>query len=88
MFEDNIWGADLADIQLTWKDNKGIRYLLYAIYLFSKYAWAGTFNHKKVLLTVNAFQSILDCSKPSKIWVDQGTEFYNSSFKKWSKRIT
>ena len=35
----------------------------------------------------NAFQSILDKSKrkPNKIWVDQGSEFYNNVFKKWLK---
>ena len=36
--KDNIWGVDLADMQLISKYNKGIRYLLYVIDLFSKYA--------------------------------------------------
>ena len=36
---DNIWGVDLADIQLLSKYNKGNKYLLCAIDLFSKYAW-------------------------------------------------
>ena len=38
-FKDNIWGPDLADMQLLSKYNKGIRFLLYVIYIFSKYAW-------------------------------------------------
>ena len=40
---------------------------------------------KKGITIVNIFQSILDNSKqkPNKIWVDQGIEFYNKSFKKW-----
>ena len=38
-FKDNIWGVDLAYMQLISKYNKGIRYLLSAIDLFSKYAW-------------------------------------------------
>ena len=38
-FKDNIWGVDLADMQLINKYNKGIRYLLCAIDLFSKYAF-------------------------------------------------
>ena len=38
-FKDNIWGVDLADIQLLSKFNKGIKYLLRAIDLFSKYAF-------------------------------------------------
>ena len=38
-FRDNIWAVDLADMQSLSKYNKGIKYLLGAIYLFSKYAW-------------------------------------------------
>ena len=38
-FRDNIWGADLADMQSLSRYNKGIRYLLCAIDLFDKYAW-------------------------------------------------
>ena len=38
-FKDNIWGADLADMQLISKFNKGFRFLLCVIDIFSKYAW-------------------------------------------------
>ena len=38
-FRDNIWGVDLADMQSLSKYNKGIKYLLCAIDIFSKYAW-------------------------------------------------
>ena len=38
-FKDNIWGADLADMPLISKFNKGFRLLLCAIDIFSKYAW-------------------------------------------------
>ena len=38
-FKDNIWGIDLADMQLLSKCNKGIRFLLCVIDIFSKYAW-------------------------------------------------
>ena len=86
-FKDNIWGVDLADMQLISKYNKRIRYLLCVIDLFSKYAWVVTFQDKKGATITNAFQRILDSSKrkPNKIWVDQGSEFYNNSFKKWLK---
>ena len=42
---------------------------------------------KKGLSIVNAFQEVLDKSgcKPNKIWVDKGSEIYNSSVKKWLK---
>ena len=54
---------------------------------FSKYAWVVPLKDKKGASIVIAFQKILDDSvrKPSKIRVDKGSEFYNSSFKKWLK---
>ena len=54
---------------------------------FSKYAWVVPLTDKKGVSIVDGFQKVLDKSgrKPSKIWVDKGTEFYNSSFKKWLK---
>ena len=86
-FKDNIWGVDLADMQLISKYNKRIRYLLYAIDLFSKYAFVVPLKYKKGVTIVNAFQSVLNNlkRKPNKIWVDQGSEFYNTHFKKWLK---
>ena len=46
-FKDNIWGADLADLQSLSKYNKGIKYLLSAIDLFSKYAEVVPIKDKK-----------------------------------------
>ena len=78
-------GADLADMQLISKFNKGFRFLLCVIDIFSKYAWVVTLKDKKGVSIVNAFQSILDDSKrkPNKIWVDKESEFYNRSMKSW-----
>ena len=83
-FKDNIWGVDLADMQLLRKYNKGIRFLLCVIDIFSKYASVAPLKHKKGVSIVKAFQSILKQSnrKPKKIWVDKGSEFYNAYFKK------
>ena len=80
-------GVDLADMQLISKYNKGIRYLLHAIDLFSKYAFVIPLKDKRETTIVNAFQSILYNSKrkSNKIRVDQGGEFYNNVFKKWLK---
>ena len=77
--KDNIWDVDLADMQLISKYNKGIRYILCAIDLFTKYGFFVPLKDKKGTAIVNAFQSILDNSKikPNKKWVDQGSEFYN-----------
>ena len=74
---DNIWGVDLADMQSLSKYNKGIKYILCAIDLFSKYAWIVPLKYRRGISIVNAFQKILDSSnrKPNKICVDQGDEF-------------
>ena len=68
-FKDNIWGVDLVDMQLLSKFNKGIKYFLYVIDLFSKYTFIVPLKDKKGVSIANAFQSILDKSgrKPNKI---------------------
>ena len=67
------------------KKNKGIKYLLCAIVLYSKYAFVIPLKDKKGISIVNAFNKIIKQSgkKTNKIWVDQGVEFYNNVFKKW-----
>ena len=84
-FKDNIWGVDSADMQSLSRKNKGIKYLLCAIDLYSKYAFVIPLKDKKGISIVNAFNKIIKQSnrKPNKIWVDQGSEFYNNNFKKW-----
>ena len=74
-------------MQLIRKYNKGIRFLLCDTNLFSKYTWVASLKDKKGITVVNAFKVILNSSKrkSNKIWVDQGSDFYNSSFKKWLK---
>ena len=54
--------------------------------MFSKYAWVIPLKNKKGISIVNAFQKIISKGrKPNKIWVDQGSEFYNNSFKDFLK---
>ena len=83
-FKYNIWGADLAYMQLISKFNKGFRFLLYVIDIFSKYAWIIPLKDKKGVGIVHAFQKILKESnkrlsqyegqrKPNKIWADKGS---------------
>ena len=66
------------------KYNKGIKYLLCASDLFSKYAWVVPIKCKKGVSIVDDFQKILKESnrKPSRIWVDKRSEFYNNFLKK------
>ena len=70
-------------MQLLSKFNKGFRFLLCIIDIYSKYALVVPLKDKKGI--VNAFQKTLKESdrKPNKKWVDKGSEFYNNSFKKW-----
>ena len=62
-FRDNIWGVDLADMQLLSKFNKGFRFLLCVIDIFSKYAWVFPLNDKKGIRIANGFQKLLNDSK-------------------------
>ena len=84
-FKDNIWGVELADMQSLSRKNKGIKYLLCALDLYSKYVFVIPLKDKKGISIVNAFNKIIKQSnrKPIKIWVDQGREFYNNVFEKW-----
>ena len=87
-------GVDSADMQSLSKYNKGIKYLLCAIDLFSKYAWVFPIKDKKGTSIVNAFKRIISEGseaeskrrrKPNEIWVDQGSKFYNNTFKDFLK---
>ena len=83
-FKDNIWGVDLADMQSLSRKNKGIKYLLCDI----DYAFVIPLKDKKGISFTNGFNKIIKQSgrKPNKIWVDQGSEFYNHAFKRWLSR--
>ena len=84
-FKDNIWGVDLAEMQSLSRKNKGIKYLLRTIDLYSKYTFVIPLTDKKGISIVKAFNKIINQPnrKPNKTWVDQGGEFYNNAFKKW-----
>ena len=87
-FIDNIWGGDLADMQLIHKFNKEFRFLLCVIDIYSKFAWFFRSKDKKSITITNDFQKILDESnhKWNKIWIDKGSEFHNRSMKSWLEK--
>ena len=70
-------------MRLLSRQNKGIKYLLCAIDLFSKYAFVVPLKDKRGASIVEGFRKIVNDSskRPYKIWVDQGGEFYNKVFK-------
>ena len=84
-FKDNIWGADLSDMQVISKFNRGFRFLLSVMDIYTKYVWVVSLKDEKGITITKAFQKVLDKSgrKPNKIGVDKGSEFYNRSIKSW-----
>ena len=66
---DKIWAADLVDMQAFTKFNRGVKYLLAVIEVFSKYGW------------LMPLKTIFKERKPEKMWVDKGKEFYNKDVK-------
>ena len=76
--------ADLVDVQNLSRFNKGYKYLLTCIDIFSKYAWVVPLKTKQGQELVKAFQTILSSGrKPNKLQTDQGTEFLNRVFQKF-----
>ena len=82
---DDIWGADLVDMQKMARKNSGYRYILMIIDVFSKYGWAVPLKKKTGLEVSEALHQIFKQNKCRKLWVDSGKEFYNKDVKKLLK---
>ena len=72
-----IFAADLVEMQKFAKLNKGYRYLLTCIDIFSKYSWVIPLKDKKGITIKNALEKIFNKRKPKFLWTDNGKEFYN-----------
>ena len=79
---DEIWAADLMDMQAFSKDNIGIKYLITVIDVFSNFVWIVPLKRKHGQEVANAFSRILKERRPSKMWVDRGCEFYIKDVRK------
>ena len=78
---DDQWQADLVDVSSLAHFNKGYKFLLTCIDVFSKFAWVVPLKSKTGESLVNGFQSILDFGRsPEKLQTDKGTEFLNRNF--------
>ena len=85
-FIDKIWGADLIDMQLISIFIQGICFLLCVIDIFSNYTWVIPLKDTKGVTIINAFKKKLQEFKcKQKIWVDEGSEFYQRSMKLFSQ---
>ena len=79
---DEIWAADLVDMQKFSKWNKGYKHLLMVIDVFNKYAWIKPLKDKTGEIVTEAFKSIFKEGKRLKyLWVNNGKEFYNKHLK-------
>ena len=74
---DEIFAADLVEMQKFAKLNKGYRYLLTCIDIFSKFSWVIPLKDKKGITIKNALEKIFNERKPKFLWTDNGKEFYN-----------
>ena len=84
---DEIFAADLVEMQKFSKINKGYRYLLTCIDIFSKYAFVIPLKDKKGITIKNALQKISNERKPKFFWTDNGKEFYNNQVNDLSEKI-
>ena len=78
---DRIWATDLVEMQQFSRWNKGYKYLLMVIDVFSKYGWIEPLKDKRGQTVAAAFKKLFQHRKPNLIWSDKGSEFYNQSLK-------
>jgi len=71
---DKILSADLAEMQAFSKFNRGVRYLLTVIDMFSKFGWMLPLKDKTGKSVAGVFKEIFKKSKrkPEKFWTDKG----------------
>lgn len=80
---DDLWQADLIDMQSFSKVNAGFKYILVIIDGFSKYAWAFPLKQKKKEIVSKVFEKLLLKGRVARnLQTDMGKEFYNDEFKK------
>jgi len=82
--------ADIADLSHIARYNDGYKYLLTAIDVFSKRAWALPLKSKTGREVAAAFEKILQEQRFNMCQTDKGSEFYNAAFRslmdKWNMR--
>ena len=77
---DDIWAADLVEMQPLAKYNNGQKYILMIIDVFSKYGWAVPIKSKTGLAVADALKKVLkEGASPAMLWTDKGKEFYNKN---------
>ena len=78
---EDIWAADLVDMSPFSRSNKGYKYLLTVIDVYSKYGWIVPLKTKTGQEVAQAFRKLFNNGHPSRLWTAKGTEFYNQQLK-------
>ena len=74
---DDIWAADLVDMSSLSRSNRGYKFLLTVIDVYSKYGWIVPLKNKTGKEVAAALTKLFKIAVPSRLWTDKGTEFYN-----------
>lgn len=85
---DDLWQIDLVEMNYEIKENRKFKYILTVIDVFSKFAWAKKLLNKTASSVADALENIFTQSEriPKNIQTDDGSEFFNSTFKAMMKR--
>ena len=85
---DEIWASDLVEMQQFSRWNKGYKYLLTVIDVFSKYGWIIPMKDKKGETVTESFKTIFkEGRKPQFLWTDKGKKFHNKHLKELLEKI-
>jgi len=86
--KDDLWQADLIDMQANSNKNKGFRYILIVIDTYTKYVWVQPVTNKTAKEVTKCMFNILKKYYPKLLQTDNGTEFYNTQFQNLMKRYS
>jgi hypothetical protein len=87
--KDHTWAMDLVDMSNFARQNKGYKWLLTVMDVWTRYGWSIPIKTKKAVDVLAPFKSIINESgrQPKRIWVDEGKEFYNSALSAYLKEL-
>lgn len=85
-FKDDLWQADLMDMQLHSNQNNGFKYILIVIDTYTKYVWVEALKNKTGKECAKGMLNILKKASPKLLQTDNGGEFYNTTFQRIVKK--
>ena len=85
-FKDDLWQADLIDMQTHARKNNGFKFILIVIDTYTKYLWFEALKNKTAKECTKGIIKILKKNHPKFLQTDNGTEFYNNEFQSVIKK--